>query len=65
MAIVPDKAGIAQLDKPYASPNRSVAGVPAAASLYASEIVVDPATGDCFRAMSTGTTVWIDVHDSM
>ena len=73
MAIVPNKDGmgitangfVGTVDKNYASPNRTGSGIPTGTSLYASEIMLDTATGLSYRAMSgPGATTWASVDIS-
>ena len=73
MAIVPNKDGmgisangfVGIVDKNYASPNRTGSGIPTGNSLYASEIMMDTATGLSYRAMSgPGATQWASVDIS-
>lgn len=67
MAIVPNKDGQglrcngffgAQVDRQFATPLTAGAGVPSAASIYASQLHLNSTTDDVYRAMETGTTTW-------
>ena len=68
MAIVPnrDGAGViangwpSNVDRPFAAPNRSGTGVPTVPAQYASEIMLDTATGLTYRAMAAGGTQWVN-----
>ena len=69
MAIVINKDGqgiivngaYGSTDKPFATPNRAGAGVPAGVSLYASEIMLNTTTDETYRAMETGTAIWVKI----
>jgi hypothetical protein len=68
MPIVPNKDGqgikangyYGLVEGSYEIPSRNVTGVPTAVATFASEIALDTATGDLYRALATGGTVWID-----
>ena len=73
MAIVPNKDGmgiiangfVGVVDRNYCTPNRTGSGIPTGNSLYASEIMLDTATGLSYRAMSgPGAIQWASVDVS-
>jgi hypothetical protein len=70
MAIVPNKDGqgikangiYGDVDRSYEMPSITGAGVPAVASAFASQMALNTTTGEVYRALATGTTVWIETN---
>ena len=69
MAIVPNKDGMGisanghptgPIDVSYSVPSLSGAGVPAVASLFASQVALDTATGQLYRSLGKGSTQWVE-----
>jgi len=61
MAIVPDRAGITQLDVPWTTWNRKIAAEPNGSVLpqYAGEIVIDTTNNVLWKAMGVTNDVWV------
>jgi phosphohistidine swiveling domain-containing protein len=70
MAIVPNKDGqgikangvYGVIDPSYDVPTLVGTGVPATAALYASQLALDTATGNVYRALATGGTTWAETN---
>jgi len=62
MAIVTDRAGVATLDKPLTSENRSNAGTPLASVTpqYAGEIILDTTNGKLYQAQTLLNSGWVE-----
>ena len=68
MAIVPNKDGqgikangyYGEVDPSYCTPSVVGAVVPTSASLYASQVGVNTATGILYTSLAKGSTVWVE-----
>jgi hypothetical protein len=61
MAIVPDRAGVTQLDKPWTTWNRKVTVEPNGVTVpeYAGEIVIDVTNNVLWKAMAPTNDCWV------
>jgi hypothetical protein len=70
MAIVINKDGqgikangyVGQADRSYDVPTTAGATYPASVSLFASQLHLNTATGEVYRALETGTTTWAETN---
>ena len=67
MAIVPDRAGVAPLDRPYWTYNRKATATPQATvvPLYAGEIFLDSTTGKLYKALGLTNDTWSEISASV
>jgi hypothetical protein len=61
MAIVPDRAGVTELDKPWTTFNRKNAGEPNGTLVpqYSGEIVMDTTNNVLWKAMAPTNDCWV------
>jgi len=70
MAIVPNKDGqgikangmSGSTDRQYDTPFTAAAAFPSGPSIYASQLQLNSATGEVYRALETGTTTWAETN---
>jgi hypothetical protein len=70
MAIVPNKDGqgikangfYGDVDPSYEMPSMFAATAPSAASLFASQMALNTATGEVFRSLGKGSVQWIETN---